>query len=331
MAFPMRLTFSLIRYVIESKLGEVDRFPLALMLQPTFCSNLACVRIREYQDIFDRILSVDECLAAVDEVGAPVVCLTGGEPLLHPDIEQIISGILERKRFLYLSTNGLVAEDFLSRLKPSSYFGFVFQLDGMAETHDRMAGHPGLFEKAILAIQAAKKAGFLVYTNTTVYKGVSLREIETLFVLLSRLKVDGLIVAPAFRCDAAESDVFLSREEIGDFFGPLYEKRSNYPFHISPIYLEFLAGRRRLECVPWGNPTRNPLGWKQNCCLITNGYCQSYHELVENTQWDHYGVGKDPRCATCMVHCGFEAGALNVATGSLSGMWSMVKWNFPGL
>lgn len=329
MAFPTRLALSIMRHVVESRLREVVRFPLALMLEPTFLDNVACGghgHIDVYRDNVDRMLSAEECVAAVDEAGAPVVCVTGGEPLIHPDIELIINGILERRKFLYLFTNGLIAEDFLSSLKPGPGFAFVFRLDGMAESHDRVTARPGLFEKAILAIQAAKKAGFQVYTRTTVYRGVSVEEIETLFVLLSRLNIDGIMVAPASQYGVVESDVLLSREETAGVFGPLYEKRSSYPLHTSPVYLEFLAGRRHLACVPWGNPTRDPLGWRQPCRLMADRYCQSYHELMENTEWDRYGVGRDPRCGNCALDCGFEAGAVGFTTGGLSGLWDMARW-----
>ena len=274
--------------------------------------NLACAgcgRIREYRDILDVTLPADECLASVEESGAPVVCITGGEPLLHPDIGQIVDGIIARKRFVYLSTNGLLLEESLGKFKPGPYMSFVLHLDSLAEAHDRFAGRKGVFDTAISGIRAAKRAGFQVRVNTTIYKGTDLKEIEQLFVLLSQVPVDGIMVAPGFSYEAVKSDVFLSRSEVHDTFRQLYSLRKRFPFYNTPIYLEFLSGKRDLQCMPWSNPTRNPKGWKRPCYLITDGHCQSFQELIEETHWEKYGVGNDPRCRNCMMHCGFEASA----------------------
>jgi hopanoid biosynthesis associated radical SAM protein HpnH len=276
------------------------------------------------------MLSADECLVAADEAGAPVVCITGGEPLLHPEIEEIVRGIVDRKRFIYFSTNGLLLEKSLSKFKPSPYFSFVLHLDGLAESHNRFTGREGIFETAIAAMRAAKQAGFQVCTNTTIYKGTNLKEIEQLFILLSQIPVDGIMVAPAFSYEAVNGDVFLSRNEIIDTFQPIYELRKRFRFYNTPIYLEFLAGKRELRCTPWSNPTRNPKGWKRPCYLITDGHCQSFRELMEETPWEKYGVGNDSRCSNCMVHCGFEASALKEVGKNLSNLWRTIRWNFFG-
>jgi len=306
---------------------------MVLMLEPIFRCNLACAgcgRIREYRDVLDEVLTVDECLAAVDEAGAPVVCLTGGEPLLHPDIERIVNGIIARKRFLFLSSNGLLVSDSLSKFRPNPYLSFVVHLDGLAQAHDQIAGREGVFDTAIAAIQAAKKAGFQVRTNTTFYKGASAEEIKELFLFLSRLGVDGIMVAPAFSYEAVDGDVFLSRAEINDVFQGVYNMRNRVRFYNTPIYLEFLAGKRELSCTPWSTPARNPKGWRRPCYLIADEHCQSFRELVEQTPWEKYGVGHDPRCANCMVHSGFEASAIDAAGKSLSDLWRMIRWNFFG-
>jgi hopanoid biosynthesis associated radical SAM protein HpnH len=333
MVFPWQLSLCLARYLIKNKLRGRKRFPLVLMLEPTFRCNLACAgcgRIREYRDVLDQILTVDECLAAVDEAGAPVVSLTGGEPLLHPDIEQIVNGIIARGRFVHLCTNGVLLEKSLTKFKPAPQLNFVVHLDGLAQTHDEIAGRKGVFETAIAAIQAAKKAGFQVHTNTTLYKGTSPEEIEELFALLSRLGIDGIMVSPAFSYEAVDGDVFLTRSDAIEIFRPIYEARKQFRFYNTPIYLDFLAGKRELKCTPWSNPTKNPKGWKRPCYLITDGHCQSFKELMDETPWGKYGVGNDPRCAACMVHCGFEASAIDIAGKSLPNLWRMVKWNLFG-
>ena len=333
MGFSRQLSLSLTKYLIKNRLQGRKRFPLVLMLEPTLRCNLACAgcgRIREYQDTLDQMLSAEECLAAVDEAGAPAVCLTGGEPLLHPDIKQIVDGIVARRRFIYFSTNGLLLEDSLGKFKPSPYMSFVLHLDGLAESHNRFTGRDDTFDIAIAGIKAAKQAGFPVRTNTTIYKETNFQEIEQLFTLLSQIPVNGIMVAPAFSYEAVDGDVFLSRGEIHNIFQHIYELRKRFRFYNTPIYLEFLAGKRELACTPWSNPTRNPKGWKRPCYLITDGHCQSFRELMEETPWEKYGIGNDPRCNNCMVHCGFEASAIDEVGRSLPNFWRTIKWNFWG-
>lgn len=333
MVFPWQLSLRLTTYLAGNKLHRRKRFPLVLMLEPTFRCNLACAgcgRIREYRDVLDQTLSAEECLAASDEAGAPVVSITGGEPLLHPEIERIVSGILERKRFVYLCTNGLLLEKSLGRFDPNPYMSFVIHLDGLAPTHDQIAGRSGVFDTAIAGIRAAKGAGFQVRTNTTVYKGTDLGEVERLFASLSEAGVDGIMVSPAFSFQAVDNDVFLSRSEANRIFQSMHGLRRRFRFYNTPIYWDFLEGKRELSCIPWSNPTVNPKGWKSPCYLITDGHCQSYRELMDLTPWERYGVGNDPRCANCMVHYGFEADAVEQVGKSLSGMWKTMRWNFLG-
>lgn len=330
MAFPLRLSLRLAGYLAWNRLARRRRFPLVLMLEPTFQCNLACAgcgRIREYSHILDRRLSPEECLGAVAESGAPVVAITGGEPLVHPDIGPIVADIARARRFVILCTNGLLLRDSLSRFRPGPYMSFGVHLDGLAATHDGIAGRPGVFQRALEGIQAAKAAGFRVYTNTTIYKGTDIPEINELFRLLARLGVDGIMVSPAFNYQEVAQDLFLSREDVAGLFQPIYELRREIPFYNTPLYLEFLAGRRELPCTPWGNPTRNPMGWKQPCYLITDGHFSSFAELMEKTPWERYGPGRDPRCTRCMVHCGFEPSAVLRAMGNVRDLWQMVRWN----
>ncbi|MDA8217671.1 MAG: adenosyl-hopene transferase HpnH [Dehalococcoidales bacterium] len=329
MIFPWQLTFSLARYLAQNKLGGRQRFPLVLMLEPTFRCNLACAgcgRIREDKALMGRMLSVEECLDSVDESGAPVICLTGGEPLLHPDIREVVDQIIARKRFIYLCSNGIKLQEALRRFQPSPYLSFVVHLDGLAKTHDRIVGRPGVFDTAIAAIAAAKKAGFQVRTNTTLYAEADIDETMQLFDLLRLLKTDGLMVAPGFSYEAVADNIFLSHEEAVSLFQTIFDKRNSYRFYNTPVYLEFLAGKRDLQCVPWSTPTRDPKGWKRPCYLIGDSYCSSFRELVEETDWARYGRGKDPRCPTCMVHSGFEASAIDAAGKSLPDLWDITKW-----
>jgi len=333
MVFPWQLSLSLTKYVASQKLHHRSRFPLVLMLEPTFACNLSCAgcgRVREGHAIGNRALTVQECLTAVDEAGAPVVSIAGGEPLLHPQIGEIVKGIVAKRRFVHLCTNGMVLERSLRYFQPSPYFSFVFHVDGLAATHDRIAGRQGVFDTAMQGIGAAKRAGFQVRTNTTVFKGTDPNEILALFALLSKLGVDGIMVAPAFGYEEVDADIFLSREEAVRFFQPVCGQSNRFPFYNSPLYLEFLTGKRDLQCVPWSTPTRNPRGWRRPCYLITDGYCDSFDELMNQTQWEKYGVANDPRCANCMVHSGFEASAMEEIGKSLPKLWQMAKWSLFG-
>jgi hopanoid biosynthesis associated radical SAM protein HpnH len=333
MVFSPQLTWSLTKYLATNKIRGNKQFPLVLMLEPSFKCNLACAgcgRIREYKDILDQNMSVEECLSSVEEANPPVVCITGGEPLIHPEIDKIAAGILKQKRFVFLSTNGILLEQSLEKFNPSPYFSFVLHMDSMAETHDKFAGRKGTFDTAIKAMKAAKRAGFKVRTNTTIFKTTSLDEIESLFKLLATIPVDGIMTAPGFSYEAVQNDVFLSRDEVYQAFQRIYKMRKLYPFYNTPIYLEFLTGKRQLKCTPWSNPTRNPKGWKLPCYLITDGHAKTFRDLMDKTDWNKYGVGNDPRCKNCMMHCGFEASAIEAAGKNPANLAHMVAWNFFG-
>lgn len=253
MGFSRQLTLSLTKYLLENTLRGRKRFPLVLMLEPTFRCNLACSgcgRIREYRDVLDKELSLAECLGAVEDAGAPVVSVTGGEPLLHPEIGQMVARIVAKRRFVHLCTNGLLLQNSLGEFQPSPYLSFVLHLDGLAGWHDRFAGREGAFDTAIAALRAAKRAGFRVLVNTTIYKGTDLEEIEQLFVLLSGIPIDGIMLAPAFGYEAVDNDLFLKRGEAIVAFQPIVELHKRFRFYNTPIYLDFLAGKRELECVP---------------------------------------------------------------------------------
>ena len=329
MGFPLRLILHLSRYLLGKKLKGEERFPLVLMLEPTHRCNLSCAgcgRIREYSDTLGQMLSVEECLSSAAEADAPVVAVTGGEPLLHPAIGEIVAGLIEQGRFVYLCTNGLLMKESLGKFTPSPYFAFNVHLDGLAETHDRLVGRRGVFARAMEAIEAAKRAGFRVCTNTTVYKGTDPEEIGQLLSLLMERGVDGVLLSPGFSFEAVEEEIFLTREEIRSLFRTILSQVKGVRFYNTPPYLEFLKGERELQCTPWGNPTRNPQGWKRPCYLLTDGHCRSFRELMEETDWERYGVGRDPRCANCMVHSGFEASAV-LSMGRPAELVRAIAWS----
>ena len=267
---------------------------------------------------------------AVEESGAPVVSITGGEPLIHPQIGGIVADINRRRRFVYLCTNGLLLERSLPKFQPGPYLSFVVHLDGQAATHDRNAGRPGVFDKALSGIRAAKAAGFQVRTNTTIYSNSDLDEVRRLFRTLASCGVDGVMVSPAFSFDAVDNDIFLTRAEAHDIFRTLAPYSRSFRYSNTPLYWDFLSGRRLLQCTPWSNPTRNPIGWKRPCYLITDGHVPTFRELMEDTDWERYGVGNDPRCANCMLHSGFEASAIEAAGGSVKELWRMARWSLLG-
>lgn len=328
MPFPKQLAAQLSAYLLKNWALGRKRFPMVLILEPTKRCNLACSgcgRVREYQDSLDKNLSVEECLKSVDEVGAPTVCLSGGEPLIHPDVAQIVAGVIARRKHMHLCTNGLLLEKSLGKFRPGPYMNLVIHIDGLAQTHNRGTGREGVFETAIDGIRAAKEAGFRVYTNTTVFKNTDFQEIGALFTMLAGIGVDAFMISPAFDFTVVNSDIFISRGQIIQTFQPLNELRKRFHFYNTSAYLDFLLGKKEVNCMPWSTPTLTPEGWRRPCYLIADEHCQSYRELMETTDWDKYGMGKDPRCANCMVHCGFEASLIDRARRSLPELFQLAK------
>jgi hopanoid biosynthesis associated radical SAM protein HpnH len=327
---PLGLTLSLAWYLIKNKLQGRDKFPLTMILEPLEKCNLACEgcgRIREYEGVIDRMMTVEECLAAVEECPAPVVSIAGGEPLMHPQIDEIVSGIVGQKRFVYLCTNGLLLKRALKVLKPSPYFAFVVHLDGLRETHDRSVGRRGVYDVAIKGIQMARQAGFRVCTNTTLYNGTQPQEFQELFTMLTKMSVEGIMVSPGFQYpEVAEMGVFLARQEASRFFRAIFERcRNGTRFYNNPLYMDFLQGKRDYQCSQWTMPTRTPLGWRQPCYLIADEHVPTFAQLMETTAWDKYGFARDPRCANCMMHCGYEGSAILEALQKPGAAWLMTK------
>ncbi len=336
MRFPLSLTTNMVGYMARKKLSREKRYPLVLMLEPLHACNLTCTgcgRIREYSQTIKDKLTVHECLEAVDEAGAPIVSICGGEPLIYPEIGALVRGILKRRKNIYLCTNGMFIQKRLHEFRPTSRFFFNVHLDGLEETHDLAVERKGVFRAAVEGIIAAKRAGFLVCTNTTIYKETNLDEIDQLFAYLTKLNVDGFMLSPAYGYTAVQqtnpkgaAEIFLTRDDIRAKFQEAEKLLGKYRLMSSPIYLEFLSGKRELTCTAWGNPTRNVKGWKGPCYLITDEHHETFNDLMENTDWDRYGYGKDPRCEHCMVHCGYEPSAALGVNKRMGDSLKMLMW-----
>jgi hopanoid biosynthesis associated radical SAM protein HpnH len=330
MRFPLSLTANLSTYIAGKRLNRVQKFPLVMMLEPLHACNLTCTgcgRIREYKDTIRDKLTVEQCLNAVDECGAPIISICGGEPMIYPDLPRLVSEILDRKKNIYLCTNGMFIRKKLQDYKPTSRMFFNVHLDGMEETHDLCVERKGVFREAVDAIKFAKDRGFQVCTNTTIYKQTDLNEIAELFEFCRGLGVDGHMLSPAYSYLAVQTkEIFMSRQDIHEKFQEASRLLEQYSVMTSPIYMEFLRGERELECTAWGNPTYNPRGWKGPCYLITDAHYPTYKEFMEKTTWEKYGPGNDPRCEHCMVHVGFEPSAVLGANRNFPDTWKLLKW-----
>lgn len=335
MRFPFSLTRAMASYLLRQRLAGRQRFALVLMLEPLHACNLSCAgcgRIREYRDTLHCHLGVDDCLAAASECGAPIVSLCGGEPLIYPQIGQLVRELINRGRHVYLCTNGTLLEKKLAEFRPSSRLLVNVHLDGMEETHDHLAGRRGVFAAALAGIRAAKRAGFYVCTNTTLYRQTDIHELVVLFDLLCELGVDGLMLSPAFgyeavRAETPEGDgLFMTRAQIRAKFAEARPLLERFKLTASPLYLDFLCGRRELPCAAWANPTFNVRGWRRPCYLLADGHAASYAELLQTTDWHAYGPGADPRCAHCLVHCGFEPAAVLSTPRRLSDWLRLAFW-----
>jgi len=306
------------------------RFPLVLMLEPLHACNLTCTgcgRIREYESTITEKLSVGQCLAAVEECGAPIVSLCGGEPMLHPGLARITSEILARRRHIYLCTNGMFLAKKLHEYTPHGRLFFNVHLDGLEKSHDRAVEREGVFREAVEGIRVAKQAGFKVCTNTTVYAETDMNELAELFEFLEQFDVDGHMLSPAYGYTAVnDQEIFMTREDVHEKFRDLDKLAKRFRLNTTPIYQDFLEGERDLPCTAWGNPTYNIRGWKGPCYLITDTHHQSFEDLMTKTPWERYGAGNDQRCENCMVHCGYEPSAALGINAKLSDNFRLLSW-----
>ncbi len=330
--FPLQMTTRLAGYVARKKLSGAKRFPMVLMLEPLHACNLTCTgcgRIREYAPTIKQKMSIDECLAAVDECGAPVVSICGGEPMIYPGIGELVAKILERKKAVYLCTNGMFIRKKIADFKPSKMFFFNVHLDGMRASHDLAVEREGVFDIAIDGIKCAKEHGHMVCTNTTVFKETDMQELDQLFKLLTDMNVDGFLLSPGYEYSAVQTkEIFLDRAMIREKFKSAEAMFRRYRFTTSPVYLEFLTGKREMQCTAWANPTRNIKGWKGPCYLITDQHHDTFHDLLHKTPWEKYGRGNDPRCENCMAHVGFETTAALGVNKQLGDTFKMIRWQF---
>jgi len=320
MAIPLLQQARIGAYVLRQEWAGRRRYPLVLMLEPLFRCNLACAgcgKIDYPDEILNQRLSVDECLAAVDECGAPVVSIAGGEPLLHKEIGAIVQGIVARRRYVYLCTNALLLPKRIALFRPSPYFVWSVHLDGDREMHDRSVCEPGVHERAVSAIAAAKARGFRVSVNCTLFNDADPERVARFFDAVTALGVDGITVSPGYAYERAPDQAhFLTRARTKQLFRAVFRRGRGgraWPFSQSSLFLDFLAGNQEYRCTPWGNPTRNVFGWQRPCYLLGEGYAKSFRELMEETDWDAYGTGNYEKCADCMVHSGYEATAVRDA------------------
>jgi hopanoid biosynthesis associated radical SAM protein HpnH len=333
MPVPVSQMIRVAGYILRQKLAGEKRYPLVLMLEPLYRCNLACAgcgKIQYPADVLAAQLSVEECLRAVDECPAPVVSIAGGEPLLHPEIERIVAGLVERRKYVYLCTNGLLLEKKLDLFTPSRYLNLSVHLDGLKREHDFAVCREGVYHKVHRAIRAALARGFRVTTNTTLFDGVDPERTAAFFDEMMRLGVEGMTISPGYRYEkAAGHERFLVRERTHQLFRRILgdpERRRHWRFNQSPLFLEFLVGARDYDCTPWGNPSFGIFGWQKPCYLIQDGYAASFQELLEETRWQRYGpAAPEPRCQDCMLHSGFEASAVDEGFSSLRGFLAMVR------
>ena len=316
MSIPLRQQIRVGAYLMRQRLMGNKRYPLVLMLEPLYRCNLACAgcgKIDYPDEILNKRLTVEECMQAVDECGAPIVAIPGGEPLLHKEIGEIVAGILKRGKSVILCTNALLLEKKLHLFKPSPYLTFSVHLDGLEEEHDKAVCQKGVFKRAVEAIKATKAAGFRVNANCTLFNNAEPAKVAEFFDFCRSIGVDGITVSPGYAYERAPSQQhFLNRRDTKELFRSVLRmgKERKWEFSQSSLFLDFLAGNQEYHCTPWSNPTRSIFGWQRPCYLLGEGYVGSFKELMEETEWEKYGTGNYEKCADCMVHCGYEGTAV---------------------
>jgi len=319
-AIPLHQKLRVGAYIARQHLRGVERYPLVLMLEPLFRCNLACAGCGkiDYPDpILNQRLSVAQCLDSVDECGAPIVVVAGGEPLLHREIEEIVRGIIARKKFVYLCTNALLLEKKIDQFRPDPFFAWTVHLDGDKDDHDRAVCQEGVYDRAVDALKLAKSRGFRVNINATLFDNADPERMARFFDAVTELGIDGITVSPGYAYERApDQEHFLNRRRTKELFRGIFRRDQGKPrsrrwsFNQSSLFLDFLAGNQTYHCTPWGNPCRNYFGWQRPCYLLGEGYAKTFRELMEETDWDSYGTGNYEKCADCMVHSGYEASAV---------------------
>jgi hopanoid biosynthesis associated radical SAM protein HpnH len=324
MPVPMRQSIKMAGYLASQKLHRREKFPLLVELEPLFQCNLECAgcgKIQHPEPVLRRRMPVEQAVAAIEECGAPMVSIAGGEPLIHPEIDEIVRQLIARKKFVYLCTNAILMERKLDKFKPSPYFAWAVHMDGLRERHDESVCRDGVFDKAVAAVKAAKAQGFRVTTNTTFFTHDSPETVrQVLDYLNDELQVDQMMISPAYAYEKApDQEHFLGVRQTHELFRAAFAdgRRKRWRLNHSPLFLDFLEGKVDYECTPWGIPSYSLFGWQRPCYLMSDGYAKTYKELLETTDWEKYGRGRDPRCENCMAHCGYEPTAVMASTSSL--------------
>ncbi|MEV6924101.1 adenosyl-hopene transferase HpnH [Dactylosporangium sp. NPDC051485] len=324
MSIPLRQRLRIGRYLASQKLRRREKFPLLVELEPLFACNLKCAgcgKIEHPADILKRRMPVEQALAAIDECGAPMVSIAGGEPLMHPQIDVIAAELVRRKKYVFLCTNAVLLPKKIDKFKPSRYFAFTVHIDGLRERHDASVCKEGVFDEAVAAVREAQRRGFRVTTNTTFFNTDTPQTvIDVLDHLNDELKVDEMMISPAYAYEKApDQEHFLGVEQTRELFRKAFAdgRRQRWRLSHSPLFLDFLEGRIDFPCTAWAVPSYSLFGWQRPCYLMADGYTRTYRELVETTDWQSYGRGRDPRCANCMAHCGYEPTAVLATMSSL--------------
>jgi hopanoid biosynthesis associated radical SAM protein HpnH len=334
MPVPISQMWTVASYVLKQKIQGRKQYPLVLMLEPLYRCNLACAgcgKIQYPAHVLKRELSPEECFKAVDDCGAPMVSIPGGEPLMHTQIDKIVEGLVARKKYIYLCTNALLLKEKLDLFKPSKYLTFSVHVDGQKEHHDFSVCREGGYELAIEGMREALKRGFRVTTNTTLFDGADPKSVRSHFDEMMELGVEGMMLSPGYSYDKApDQKHFLGRARTRRLFRAiLANRKKSWQFNQSPLFLEFLMGKRDFKCTPWGMPTYSIFGWQKPCYLLQDGYADTFSELMSTTQWANYGTESgNPQCANCMVHSGYEASAVDYTFNSLRGLWATAKATF---
>src|ERR1700751_5011414 len=331
MAVPISQMWTVASYVLKQKAKGRKPYPLVLMLEPLFRCNLACAgcgKIQYPAHVLKQDLSPEECFRAVDECGAPMVSIPGGEPLMHSQIDKIVEGLVARKKYIYLCTNALLLEEKIDLFKPSKYLTFSVHMDGERENHDFSVCREGGYDLALDGMREALRRGFRGTTNTTLFDGADPVSVRRFFDEMMELGVEGMMLSPGYSYDKApDQKHFLGRARTRRLFRSiLANRKKSWVFNQSPLFLEFLMGKRDYPCTPWGMPTFNVFGWQKPCYLLQDGYCDRFEELLATTEWEKYGTESgNAKCANCMVHSGYEASAVNDTFSSLGGMWRTAR------
>lgn len=334
MSVPISQMWTVATYVMGQRLRGRKRYPLVLMLEPLFRCNLACAgcgKIQYPAHILKQNLSVEDCLKAVDECGAPMVSIPGGEPLMHPQIAELVRELVKRRKYIYLCTNAILLGEKIDIFTPSKYLTFSVHMDGQEDHHDFAVCREGVYKDAAEAMRMAVQRGFRVTTNTTLFEGADPNSVRAFFDEMMELGVEGMMVSPGYAYEKApDQKNFLKRQSTHHLFNMILSNRDGgkrkWRFNQSPLFLEFLMGKRDYECTPWGNPTYNLFGWQKPCYLLQDGYADTFAELMEETDWDAYGrASGNDKCQNCMVHCGYEPTAVNHTFSGLGGMFATVR------